>query len=287
MNQPNTPRQVLLVSNFSGFDYAPFRAAFLRALGQEAPPVNFEEVVSIAELPSWYSRHASPHVLIVDWTEAARRTVDKRQVEQALQGVRQLDNAACVLMLADEMPAAGDTMHWLDRGATGLLQRDFRPDHLTEAFGEILSRRLQVQIQRLPRVTAGHEVKLKLASLEQGVVAETVNVGTGGLFARVVPAGVKVGDRVDFRIELSREVSESKVQEIPSFVGKLDERPDGPTAEVSEIRGSGVVVWVRPNAGSEGPEGIGIQFRELEGESRRALESFVSARRVRAFIPKA
>lgn len=265
-------RDVLLVSNFTGHDYSKFRDAFQKALRLQAPQVNYQEVVSVAELPTWFARHASPHVLIVDWTQAARAKVDARQIEQALRGVRELERNACVLMLTDQMPTGGDTMNWLDRGATALLHREFKADHLNDALGEILARRLNTQIQRSPRVEAKHEVRLRLASLEQGVVAESINVGLGGLFVRCVPQGAKTGDRVDFRLVLSKDLSAK---------GWSDDE------NLGEIRGEGIIAWVRPLANAEGPEGVGIQFTELEAASKQLLENFVSARRVQAFIPKA
>jgi len=268
----NNRREILLVSNFSGSDYAPFRQSFSQALGDPALSLDFQEITSVAELPVWFARNPSPHVLILDWTESARLKVERKQVEQALQGVRELDRSLCVLMLADQMTAAGDTMHWLDRGATGLLHRGFESSTLTEALGEILSRRLNSQIQRSARVPAQHEISLRLASLEQALVAETLNVGLGGLFARVVPVNARPGDPIDFRLVLAKEVADS---------GWSDD------ANLGEIRGTGIVAWVRPYANAEGPEGVGIQFVDLEPASREILEKFVSSRRVRAFIPKA
>ena len=46
------------------------------------------------------------------------------------------------------------------------------------------------------------EISLSIASLEQAIVAETLNISCSGLFVRVAPPGVRVGEHVHFVLTL-------------------------------------------------------------------------------------
>lgn len=52
-----------------------------------------------------------------------------------------------------------------------------------------------------------------------------------------------------------------------------------------EIQGTGVVRWVRKES-SDGPAGCGVEFLQLEPESRRKLVEFINTLKTTSYIPK-
>jgi hypothetical protein len=273
---------VVVVSNDSPALSENFSKALLSGLGVESQSVKVEIVHKVSSLPEWMARNATPHLILID-----SKNVDFSELKTLLRGIRELDPIGVVFALVDGIVTASLVCDLLDSGATGVLNRNFKGTDVSDMLKEACLTRLNRPRQNLPRTSKPHKVSVKLASLEQAVVAETVNVGLGGLFIRVVPRDAKVGDAVEFELIPSSTVSEKESTSTQdSLLQKMDTLAESDSEKQHPIHGSGRIAWIRNTPQADGPEGIGIQFSELESRSRRWIETFVTIHRVRSFIPK-
>jgi Tfp pilus assembly protein PilZ len=212
--------------------------------------------------------------------------------EALCQGIRRLDPLTCILVLSgSESPSSEQSIRWLDRGANGLLNLSAPVQSTEDPLRDMLSLPLRVKVPRKVRMNARHKIELHLASLEQALVAETLNIGLGGLFIRSVPQGVSIGDEVEFVLQFSQNVSgQTNPENSNPLVAKMDESEDTPvksSQSPSQIRGSGSVVWVRSTPQGDEPEGIGLKFEDVEPDGFKKLQDFIARHRISAFIPKA
>lgn len=265
------------------------RATALReALGSDIPATEFRQAKTAEEFRKMIATEGHPHLVLVDLPEAS--AADRTEWGPRFAAVRELDPGVPIFVLTKAMPTGAEVMAWLDAGASGLIKRDFTGKNLSEPLQEMLLKRFRTNLPRHPRAKARHKIEIRIASLEQAVVSETLNVGTGGLFIRAVPQDVSVGDSVDFEFVLSKEVSGGDItgdSKPDPLLAKMDEDLKSASSTLGHrIRGTGHIVWVRTLADRTGPEGIGLQFDELEPEAQKWIKAFVSAHRVRAFVPK-
>jgi hypothetical protein len=206
-------------------------------------------------------------------------------------GLRALDPLACILVLCSgQSPSAEVGIGWFDRGASGLLNVESPEESTEDALRDMLSQPLRVKVPRKLRVNAKHRVQLQISSLEQALVAETLNVGLGGLFIRAVPPNIGIGDSVEFVLEFTKSVSGNAQPENSNALVNLinSEDPGAKSAASNErIQGLGTVAWVRSTALDGVPEGIGIQFSDIDPASFKKIQEFVASHRIKAFIPKA
>ena len=245
-------------------------------------------ITSFSDLPNHFASKKIPHIAIFDVARAPTWT--SHTLKRFFSGLREIDSGICLLVTHAQKPKGAETMAWLDAGASGIVSTNFQQSTIGDALRELLTRRLSEHLARSQRVPAKHHIQLKVASLEQALVAETLNVGIGGLFVRVVPDGVKIGDAVDFEFELTPIVSDQRSSESQSDPNreKMEAVPSDATRpqRVERIRGSGIVVWVRPLPDKGTPEGIGLQFNHIDEATLTLIQNFIKGHRVSAFIPK-
>jgi hypothetical protein len=227
-----------------------------------------------------------PHIFFFHKNEAKRS-----ELREVFSSLRTLDPAVGIIVLT-EGPATGrDTMSWLDLGATALISFDAQTKHLSEALRELFESRILNHIVRHPRIPAKHKIIMQLASLEQAIVAETLNIGVGGMFLRTLPPDIKTGDAVDFEFQFSQTVSNSNYPSTwneNTALQKMENTFSGPTpaGKMQSFTGKGTVVWVRTTSQKTEPEGIGIQYTELETSTQNYLMNFIKTHGLRSFIPK-
>jgi hypothetical protein len=138
----------------------------------------------------------------------------------------------------------------------------------------MLAKRFTTYQSRKPRVEGQHKIHLRIASVEQGLAAETLNIALGGMAVREIPQGAQVGDSIDFEIELSPMVGKTNESEVRDpLVNKMNEATNPGTAVVTHMRGSGRIAWIS-RAGSMG-DSIGIAFEHLGPNSVRVLETYL------------
>lgn len=250
---------------------------------------NVNSIPSISSSIEQFSTSVIPHLLIVDPKSFQGAEKDKN-IEQFFNGLRDLDPAVCIVVLWNNNPSASELMTWLDRGATGLYNPKNKNPESDAALMEALSLRVSDHLAREPRTQSCHKVRIQLASLEQAMAAETLNLGFGGMFLRISPREIKAGDEVEFQLEFGGTLGiqgDSPTDSNP-LLKKMDESPSGPAQKSGEkIEGSGRVVWVRSTQKDGLPEGIGLQFSKLSPAVQTQIRNFVVNHRLHAFIPKA
>jgi len=236
-----------------------------------------------------FARTAIPHLLMIEPKNFTGDS-DGKKIGAFFQGLRDLDPAVCIVVLWNSNPSASELMTWLDRGATGLFNAASKNAESETALLEALAQRVSAHLAREPRSLTRHKVHVQLASLEQALAAETLNLGFGGMFLRIQPREIKAGDQVEFQLEFGGSLSvqgESPTDTI-ALLKKMDEAPKSSNAVTrTKIEGTGRVVWIR-NTHKDGlPEGIGLQFSKLSPEVSSEIRNFVVNHRLHAFIPKA
>jgi hypothetical protein len=248
---------------------------------------NVQTIPSLASSAELFSTTAIPHIVLVD-PETLEGMEDEKRVHQFFTALRTLDAGVCIVILWNQAPSASELMTWLDRGATGLYNPNSEHAETNAALYEALEQRVSMQLPREPRALVKHSVRIQMASLEQAMAAETLNLGFGGMFLRISPRDIRTGDEVEFHLEFSDIIgkgSESSEATNP-LLAKMDDPPKGSKA-VTSLEGTGRVVWIRSSAKENLPEGIGLQFSKLTPAVRDRIRNFVVNHRLHAFIPKA
>ena len=243
-----------------------------------------------ASLRSFVSSNEVPLLIVLDPSNP-KYPAESTEWDAVCSGVRNLDPLACILVLSSgASPSSEQSIGWLDRGASGLLNIESPEASTADALRDMLSQPMRVKVPRKLRVSAKHRVQLQISSLEQALVAETLNVGLGGLFVRAVPQSIAIGDDVEFVLEFSTTVSGSTQPENTNTLVNLmnaDDSDPKTNRSNESITGNGTVVWVRSTAQDGIPEGIGIQFRDIDPAGFKKIQEFVASHRIKAFIPKA
>jgi hypothetical protein len=256
----------------------------------DLPPQTIEEIeVSMDTLQSEKLLFSPvPHVFFFQKNEQK-----KAELQNLFGKLRTLDPSVGIVVLT-EGPATGrDTMNWLDMGASALISFDTASRHLNEALRELFASRILNHTVRTPRIPAKHKIVLQMASLEQAIVAETLNLGMGGMFIRTLPQDSNIGDLVEFEFVFSQQIagtSDQSTWESNPALQKM-EAETGTTSKqggsLSQFSGKGSIVWIRSTAQASEPEGIGIQFLELESKTREFLLQFIKSHGFKSFIPRA
>jgi hypothetical protein len=261
----------------------------LRNSMTESVQFKIESMPSLNSTIEHFANAVVPHFLIVD-PKTFERADPENSLERFFRGLRELDPAVCIIVLWTTQPSAQEIMTWLDRGATGLYNPKISHPAGDSALLEALALRVSAHLAREPRAHSRHIVKIQIASLEQAMAAETLNLGFGGMFLRISPRDMKVGDEVEFQLEFGGSLGvqgESDTDHNP-LVKKMDD--PGLAAHkgiLTSLEGTGRVVWVRSTQKDGLPEGIGLQFSKLSPEVQKQIRNFVVNHRLHAFIPKA
>ena len=200
-------------------------------------------------------------------------------IHRLIEGLRQSDPELCLLLLSGKEIQREDAMALLDMGTNGIVRIPFDPLLVSDPLVEILKKKLGYH-RSAPRVELLQKIELSIASLEQAIVAETLNVSCSGLFVRVAPRDVRVGEHVEFCLSL-----------VPALAGG-DSSGSNPIDRVvaagaanREIRGRAEVVWVRSRPKDNLPEGIGLRFMDLNESGMVNLRAYIAKRRLTSMIP--
>ncbi|NCN26427.1 hypothetical protein GW915_02535 [bacterium] len=277
--------RLLLVSPQGTAPFEKFTSKFETILSN---PTNLVGVRSIEEAQDFFIEVGDPILLFLDVTQKGFDLVGSQVLSDFFSGVRKLDQNACILMVKDEMPNGADLMRWLDRGATGVVHLDFDPEKLSDSLSDMLELRLKLA-RRTPRAPASHSMLLRISSIEQAVVSETLNVGHGGFFVGSIIPGAKADDLINFEFvqgegELSLGFSAEGKDPLAK---KIDDDDVSNSLSSQTIQGLGRIVWIRKALAGNEPEGMGVEFVELSDPSKKWVEKYVRNRRIHAFIPKA
>lgn len=115
---------------------------------------------------------------------------------------------------------------------------------------------------RLPRESVVQKIKMTFTSFENATEGHLFNISEGGFFVQLTTAeGLTAGDAVSFEF---------------TFL----------TPAPLLIEGTGIVRWIRAQEESGLPLGCGIQFDQLNEESRRHILMAVNALRTGQYKPR-
>jgi Tfp pilus assembly protein PilZ len=231
-----------------------------------------------------------PHLLLITRKDSVPPRSHANNLKTVFRELRRNDPNIGIFLFCDEIPAGQEIMHWFDAGATGFFSTQSEIENIDDAVEDLLYRRLTTQTLRRVRLPSTHCIEINIPSLQQALVAETLNLGTGGMFVRMAPRDIKLGDTVQFSLNLNSRAAatQSRADDVirPDELVRMEEASVGSAIE-SSIKGIGKIAWVRHQAEEGLPEGIGIQFNELEANGQNLITEFVKNHGTHAFIPKA
>jgi hypothetical protein len=243
----------------------------------------FNFVRELNEVPKFFYSNNDPAVVFFDMTSRGFNSKKIEDMQSLFAGMRKLDPGVCIILLVDFNPTSDQLMDWMDRGASGILDWNFDPKQISEALWDLLSDRFRLK-RHVPRAPVRHKIQIKYSTLEQALVAETLNVGFGGFFVNTIISGALLGDFVDFEFQKTATLSDNNQVEVSNkLVNKMNE--DAGDAS-SIIAGVGKIAWIRNRESPDNPRGMGVQFVELAEQHRKWIENFVRSHRIHAFIPK-
>lgn len=201
------------------------------------------------------------------------------EIHRLIQGLRRSDPELCLLLLTEKGLQREDIMSWFDGGINGLIRIPFDPLLVSDPLVEVLRKKLGFR-RAAPRVEIKNKISMEIASLEQAIVAETLNISCTGLFVRVSAPGVRVGEQVRFSLSLVSLVSSSVFVE----TNPIDQISAREKAS-KDISGTAEVVWVRPRPQGTLPEGIGLRFLDLSESGMDLIRAYIAKRRLSSMIP--
>ncbi len=246
--------------------------------------LDFEDAISIdcewqffgssMQMLDAFSTGYNPQVILVHLEH-----IPLGEIHRLIGGLRQSDPEVCLLLLSGRELHREDVMAWFDMGANGVVRIPFDPLLVSDPLIEILRQKLSYH-RNAPRVSSLQKISLNIASLEQAIAAETINVSCSGLFVRVAPRDVRVGEQVEFCLSLSAALGGGD----GLIVNPIDQMEAASSAN-REIRGKAEVVWVRSRPKGNMPEGIGLRFMDLNESGMDVLRSYIAKRRLNSMIP--
>ena len=290
MQASSLPVHVLFVGNASAA-HSRWAETFVKQLEAFFPKKVFEaqSLDSAQTLITRIPHSMLPHVVVILGDEGLRLgRHDPQSPENLLVGLyRGLDARLPILKVSEAIPGGELALQEISRGLSAFVREGFDIKDLDVTLTELLTNRFEEHAPRLPRFQVQHKVKLRIASLEQAIVAETLNVGRGGLFVRTLPQDIKVGDLVNFDLNIHQEVALGlSSEDDPITQLSRANSANAPGTETDSIRGQGVVVWVRPQQDPlKYHEGFGLHFTDLDPATSLRIENFVSAHGLKAYIP--
>ncbi len=161
-----------------------------------------------------------------------------------------------VLLVTGYADIATEDAH--DMGAEALLAKPFDRKVLEETIHRLLTPPGERWANEQPDLKHELKVKLQFPSLLSAIEAKVVNVGRGGMYFRLEDRFPNVNDEVSFSLEL----------------------------DLHQIRGTGIVRWVRCKSPEDSSPGCGIEFSYIAENDRVQILELLEKNQMRAYIPK-
>ncbi len=275
-------RNIYILSQIGQDPFKAFKGEFAAVFPKHAEQLKFQIFAPIPSWSEWIQSIEVPTILMLDSSSVSEKQ-DFKFWTGIFAAMHKLDEKLPILNLGDQIPSGAEAMRWIDIGCSGFLNRNFKQKELSEGLAELLELRM-LQQARYSRVKAQGMVRITIASFNQALAAETLNLGQGGMFIRALSKEASAGSAINFELRLNPTVGET-IETNPNsnlFVDRLDEIP-GQKRQV--IRGQGTVAWIRESPNAEGPEGMGIQFTEIDPAGSKLIENFVALKKSKYFIP--
>lgn len=171
---------------------------------------------------------------------------------QLLKEIKKLDHAFPVVMLITGFADLSKADAY-DLGAEAILAKPFDLDEIDEAVVRILT----------PLETRWAQ-PIDLEKIKVSVEREihSAQLGRGGLFIGEQERAPGVGEMIGLKLKIA--------ESSPSF-----------------LSGAGVVRWIRREEENNLPKGYGVEFENLDADSRIAVIQLTDQLKIKSFIPRA
>jgi CheY-like chemotaxis protein len=148
-----------------------------------------------------------------------------------------------------------------DRGADAVFAKPFDRKILMEAVLRAIQSPSEQLLRKGSRVEADLLIGAKFTKSNLVVQTRARNIGRGGIFVALDNEFPAVQEEVEFNLESSLE-------------------------PIIQIKGTGIVRWVRRTPSAELPPGCGIEFTAMDAESISKVVRLVNFLKTRSYIPR-
>jgi CheY-like chemotaxis protein len=146
-------------------------------------------------------------------------------------------------------------------GAEAVLSKPFDLDQIDEAVLRILTPLSErSHFQETSPVTI-RKIEKEFPDFATAAEAGEINLGRGGMFVSEAQERILANENVQLNLSFS-------------------------AGELSHIKGTGVVRWVRRESTDQLPAGVGIEFETLSEHAQKILVQIADRAQTRPFIPK-
>ncbi len=114
--------------------------------------------------------------------------------------------------------------------------------------------------RRSERVETNCDIEFSFTNAEQAVKGKVLTIGRGGFFVAIQSNFPEINSEIKFKIKFSE-------------------------GSPPNIKGSGVVRWVRNQPHEKYLMGCGIEFQYLDGDSKAEVVNFINNIKTKSFIP--
>ena len=211
----------------------------------------------------------------------------RQPLAEFIKKLREIDETLRVVLLPCDFQICRESLEFWDaHGVVGIIDRSQSVENIKENVEDLIESEFKLKSKQASHYSC-HQMALRLASLEQAIVAESLNVGREGLFLREVPQGARVGDEVEISFHFSQRVSDP----LPMIDDEARRKIDGDEQEINNGGGDvmtlkGRIEWLRQHANeSVLPEGIGVKYIQLGPKIEEWLKNYVAKHAVDTKIP--
>lgn len=147
------------------------------------------------------------------------------------------------------------------KGAAGILSKPFDSELLINQLERLVDPIPRRWVRKAERIDVSLVVEIEIPGINEGIEAQVINIGTGGMFIAIQNRVPTLGSLVAFKIHLKISSQDS-------------------------IEGCGMVRWVRPKDQESLRRGFGIEFQGLDEKNAKKIFDIIELVQPKPFIPK-
>lgn len=147
------------------------------------------------------------------------------------------------------------------KGADAVFSKPFDRKALFAAVEKAVTPKEEQWKPRSPGIDVNFKLELQFPELKTAMASKVLNIGRGGMFVALDKNFPNIDACAFFKIIFSKNIPAS-------------------------IEGNGLVRWVRPQVIENHRAGCGIEFIDLDKNSRKQVIELTNSLRTKAFIPK-
>ncbi len=145
-----------------------------------------------------------------------------------------------------------------DRGAEALFSKPFDRKSVEENIHRLLTPPAERWSQARDQLSIELQIKLQCPDLPSAIKTRAISIGRGGMFLKLEDQFPNISDEVAFNI----------------------------ITDDNQLKGAGIVRWVRSNSSNEAGSGCGIEFSYLAESARKQILEILEASKIKAYITK-